>query len=70
MSIENELREAARQWIEAGGSQPKLAKAAGCSQPTVNAFLQGGGTRLAIAEGIATAIGRPLKLSGRKRHSQ
>lgn len=67
MSIEDDLREAARQWIAAGGTQPELAKAAGCSQSTIAVWLKGGGTRLAIAERIAAAIGRPMKLGGRKK---
>lgn len=70
MSIEEELRGAARQWIEAGGTQPELSKAAGCSQSTIAVWLKGGGTRLAIAERIASAIGRPLRLGGRRKKTK
>lgn len=67
MNIESELREAARQWIESGGSQTKLAEAAGVSQSAVSDFIRGSGIRLHIAERIAATVGRPLKLSGRRR---
>lgn len=66
-SIEEQLREAARQWIAAGGSQPKLAEAAGVSQPTLSGWLSGQyGTRLAHADRIASAIGRPIRVGGRR----
>lgn len=64
---EEDLREAARQWIAAGGTQPELAKAAGCSQSTIATWLAGGGTRHAIALRIASAIGRPYRMGGRKK---
>lgn len=67
MSIEEDLREAARQWIESGGSQTKLAEAAGVSQSAVSDFVRGASVRLKVAERIAVTVGRPMKLGGRSK---
>lgn len=66
-TIESELRDAVRQWISDGGTQAKLAEWARCTQSVVSDFLRGSRPRLDVAERIALAIGRPLKLSGRRR---
>lgn len=66
-AIENELRDAVRQWLDGGGTQAKLADGAGCTQSVVSDFLRGSRPRLDVAERIAESIGRPLKLSGKRR---
>lgn len=67
MNTEEQLRDAARQWIEAGGSQNQLAKAAGVSQSVVSEFMRGNGLTLRVADKVAAAVGRTIKVSKKRK---
>lgn len=66
--IEDDLRDQVRAWIAAGHSQVELSRLSGVSQHSLSQWLaEKHRTRLVVAARVAAAIGRPLRMGGRKR---